>query len=133
MEPPTLLSIGFSHSVILLFPGKKHLRWPQSQGLLGTSSFLSSSPLPPGQLDTGRTWCLHSEHEHNEKEGSQRKKWCLIADGRLSIFIPYLKEFPTGGSFFLLPTPSPASLPSPSEALEGDPLFITSHLHTQPP
>lgn len=132
MEPPTLLSIGFSHSVILLFPGKKHLRWPQPQGLLRTSSFLSSSPLPPGWTQEGRGG-LHSGHERNEKEGSQRKKWSFIAGGRLSIFIPYLMEFPTGGSFFLLPTPSPTSLPSPSEALEGDPLFVTSHLHTQPP
>lgn len=112
--------------------------WEEASSVATTSGLTEDQQFPlllpsAPRLDTGRTWCLHSGHEHNEKEGSQRKKWSFIAGGRLSIFIPYLMEFPTGGSFFLLPTPSPTSLPSPSEALEGDPLSVTSHLHTQPP
>lgn len=95
-----------------LFLEKKHLWWPQPQGSLRTSTFLSSFPLPPGHLDTARMWSLHGAHEHNEKEGSQRKKWRLTAAGRLSVFISNLMEFPTGGSFFFLANPLSCS-PTP--------------------
>lgn len=129
---PTLLSIGFSHSVVLLFL-EKHLWGPQPQGSLRTKRFSLFLPLPPGHLDTARMWSLHGAHEHNEKEGSQRKKWRLTAAGRLSIFISNLMG--VSHRWLLLSCLPSLLLAHPlSEALGGeDPLFITSHLHTQPP
>lgn len=56
--------------------------------------------------------------------GLTEKPTCFLAGEGLSILKPYLAEPPTAA-------PPSTALPFPLGA--RDPLFITSHLHTQPP